>query len=627
MAEDTDLMFEDAMEALRQGDRARAKEILTRLIQADQNNAKYWVWMSGVVETPKERVYCLEAALKLDPKNGLAKRGLILFGALAPDEKIQPFPLNRPRAWEEKLLLEHEKPKEKGVRVALSNPVARLAGVLVVGALVIGLAAYGLLGRRNNRPTTGSIFTAGPSPTYTLTPTFANATGQPISTRRGPTPLAELLGVSYTATPLYVNTPRAPISQDIFSGARGSYQSGDWDQFINSMNGIATTEPVAADVPYFIGEAYRFKGECSTALNYYNNALKIDSQFAPAYLGLARARICMDRGANTTALYDLALQYDPNYGEVYLDRANYNLVRKDFNAALPDLEKASGLMPDSALVPVAFAQAYLLQGNIPKALEAAKKANSIDLTLLPSSYYLGAAYLANGQYQDAIKPLQVYLIYQPKDGGAYAMLGQALTKTGEYKDAVGALNQGVKLDPNQVRSYNYLGVSYLGLNDLDNASINFKKALQFFPDSFDANIGLTETLYRKGTFGNSYLQAETAKSKATNNTQTALAIYWRALSHEGRGSFGDAINDWRTLLAMPANAMTPEMRKTAEDHLKTIVTPTNTPKPSLTPIPSRTPKVSATPEASGTPAPSGSGTPTPSAMTPEPTPPTATKKP
>ena len=174
-----------------------------------------------------------------------------------------------------------------------------------------------------------------------------------------------------------------------------------------------------------------------------------------------------------------------------------------------------------------------------------------------------------------------------------------------------ALNQGLKIDPSQVKTYIYLGTSYLRLDDLDDASINFKKALQFFPDSFDANIGLTETLYKKGTFGNSYLQAETAKSKAANDTQLALALYWRALRQEGRGSIGDAIKDWNAILAMPAEAMTPEMRKTAEEHLKSIVTATNTPKASVTP------------RASATPKPSGSGTPTP---TKKPTA-TATKKP
>ena len=580
------------MDALKQGDQARAKDILTRLLKADQNNATYWVWMSAAVETTKERIYCLETALKLDPENATAKRGLILHGALPPDENIKPFPLNRPRAWEEKLLLANERPKESGFRAAMSNPAMRLAGVIAAGVLVCGLAVYGFYGTRNAKFVPGSFSTAGPSPTFTLTPTFVNATGAPIVTQNGPTPLAVLFGVSYTATPLYVNTPRAPVSQDIFYGAQAAFQKGDWDTYISSMNQISTTEPNTPDVPYYIGEAYRFKGDCRTALTYYNNSLKIDPQFAPGYLGLARARICIDPGADTTQLYDLALQYDPNYGEVYLDRANFNLVRKDFNAALPDLEKAGELMPDSALVQVAFAHAYLLQGDNVKALAAAQKANKTDLTLLPSFYYLGTALVANGQYQDAIKPLLTYLIYVPKDGAAYAMLGQAYAVTDQYQLAIDALGTGLKLDPNQVQGYVYLGQSYLALNDLDNASINFKKALQFFPDSFNANIGLTETLYKGGTFGSAYLQAETSKSKATNNTQLALAIYWRALSQEGRQSYGDAIADWKTLLSMPADAMTADMRKTAEDHLKSIATPTNTPKPSDTPRVSSTPKIS-----------------------------------
>ena len=68
MADEIDTMFEDAVDALKQGDHARAKDILTRLLKADQNNATYWVWMSAAVETTKERIYCLETALKLDPE-------------------------------------------------------------------------------------------------------------------------------------------------------------------------------------------------------------------------------------------------------------------------------------------------------------------------------------------------------------------------------------------------------------------------------------------------------------------------------------------------------------------------------------------------------------------------------
>src|SRR5512135_1221790 len=123
--EAVDTMFEDAVDALRQGERARGKEILTRLLKADQGNPNYWIWMSAAVDSAKERIYCLETALKLDPANVTAKRGLVLLGGLAPDENIQPFPLNRPRPWEDDLLLAHEKPQDKGSGV--SSPLARLA--------------------------------------------------------------------------------------------------------------------------------------------------------------------------------------------------------------------------------------------------------------------------------------------------------------------------------------------------------------------------------------------------------------------------------------------------------------------------------------------------------------------
>src|SRR5688572_5170922 len=106
-------MFQDAVDALRRGDRARAKDLFTGLLKEDQNNVTYWVWLSAAVDNTKERIYCLQTALKLDPENATAKRGLILLGALEPDENVQPFPMNRPRGWEEKLLLANERPKER----------------------------------------------------------------------------------------------------------------------------------------------------------------------------------------------------------------------------------------------------------------------------------------------------------------------------------------------------------------------------------------------------------------------------------------------------------------------------------------------------------------------------------
>jgi hypothetical protein len=83
-----DLMFHEALEAAHAGDKARARDWLTRLLKERQDNVEYWIWMSAVVGTPKEGVFCLKEALRLDPQNVIARKGLAILGALEPDQSL-----------------------------------------------------------------------------------------------------------------------------------------------------------------------------------------------------------------------------------------------------------------------------------------------------------------------------------------------------------------------------------------------------------------------------------------------------------------------------------------------------------------------------------------------------------
>src|SRR3989338_1731291 len=87
MADD---MFKQAVEAAKAGQRNRAKDLLTRLIRADAKNVDYWLWMSAVVDTEKEQIYCLQNALKIDPNSIAARRGMVVLGALKPEEAALP---------------------------------------------------------------------------------------------------------------------------------------------------------------------------------------------------------------------------------------------------------------------------------------------------------------------------------------------------------------------------------------------------------------------------------------------------------------------------------------------------------------------------------------------------------
>lgn len=90
-------MITEAIAAARAGDRARARDLFSRLVRTDSANAEYWVWMSAVVDTDRERIYCLESALKLDPTNRAAMRGLVILGARKPADAELASVLRIPR--------------------------------------------------------------------------------------------------------------------------------------------------------------------------------------------------------------------------------------------------------------------------------------------------------------------------------------------------------------------------------------------------------------------------------------------------------------------------------------------------------------------------------------------------
>jgi hypothetical protein len=237
-----DRMFQEVMEAINRGDRGRARDLLTRLIKEDPEKADYWLWMSAVVESVQERVYCLKEVQKLDPQNNIVRRGLILAGALPVDEKmVVPYEMQR-RKWQVRL----EKP------VALHTPWKQIFLFSAVCLLLLGLGGWVFYSIRNNaaaapvRPTRIYI----PS-TETTTPSPAvKASSNP--TNSLPTPLWMLLPATYTPTPLYVNTPHPRT--EAYRTALRAYQRGDYQAMLEYLNQAGVIDQKSEDIFYYKGD-------------------------------------------------------------------------------------------------------------------------------------------------------------------------------------------------------------------------------------------------------------------------------------------------------------------------------------------------------------------------------------
>lgn len=617
-----DIMFHEAVEAVSKGQRGRARDLLTRLLKANQSNPQYWLWMSSVVETTGERIYCLESALRQDPGNTTARRGLILLGARQADESIKPSPPVRRKWWT--ALEEEEEPKNR-LQKWMANPILRASAFTGIGVVMVGLILLGLFGL-SRRPqeqiaiyqvsiTPGLRATSTPTPTLETTPRPIIKTPTPFFP--GATPLWMFLEATYTPAPAYIDTPH-PVNE-AYRAAMRAYLKEDLDNMLKYMLQAVQVEPDVPDLRYYVGEAYRMQGDYSKALEAYEETLRLSSTFAPAYLRRAQVQYTMDPKAEIEEDLEEALQYDPYFVDIYLARASYYLSKLQSEAAMEDLDVAAQLYPESPMLYLYRAQAFLQNGDTEAALENALQAYNLDITLLPVYLVLGQAYLESDDYEQALNYLKTYMAYRQEDANAWLLLGRAyLYLEAEPDIALKAFDKALELDENLGKVYYYRAMANLSVDEAQPAVNDLTAALKIEPGSFLLSKELGRALLAANRPNDAYRQLRASQDLVETDEDQAALYYWRALALEALGNPKAAIDEWKALLEMDEEVVSEEWRETAREHLLTLDPPTVTPTSTQTVAPptftpTATPTLTSTAKATNTAAPTR--TPTKAAAT------------
>jgi tetratricopeptide (TPR) repeat protein len=568
--------------ALAQGQRARARDLLTRLLRRDPNQPEYWLWMSAAVETPKERLYCLREVLRLDPDNIDARRGLILMGALPRDERLViPAALQR-RAWQVDL----EKPRDEATR-HLWRRIALYGGLVVLVVALVTAGIFSVNRLRQRAQPTRAVISFQPLPTATPMPQVQTAaTPNPAFTPTITPPWAAL-EATYTPTPAYGRTPH-PIIEAYSLGVR-AFERGDFNRAIQYLDQAAQIQP-AADIYTLIGQIYLQQGAYTQALEAFNAALKADKNYAPAYLGRARALLGANPEQAAEAARNLqeALRLDPNLAEAHLELAALAATQGDDTAAADHLEQAAGLLPESPLVAYYRAWIALRQDDLETALAQAQEALRRDVTLLPAYRLLGQIYLLQDRPTQAIPPLEVYLTYGPaaSDTEVLGWLAQAYARQGRAEQALAMLDRALAADRLNLALWLQRGEVNLQAKDYEAALDDFKQALNLNPRSFTASLGRGRALLGLEAYGDAYMQLSKAEGLARDEADKAAVYYWRAQAVEPLDPRA-AYADWQRLLALPDDAVPAAWRTQAQQALARLATPT--PTPLRSPTPSGTP--------------------------------------
>jgi hypothetical protein len=81
--------LEQAVQAIKTGDKAAGLVLLAQVIRTDPNNESAWIWMATAQDDPEKKKQCLERVLRINPANERVRRALtMMFPAPVQPEAV-----------------------------------------------------------------------------------------------------------------------------------------------------------------------------------------------------------------------------------------------------------------------------------------------------------------------------------------------------------------------------------------------------------------------------------------------------------------------------------------------------------------------------------------------------------
>ena len=255
-----------------------------------------------------------------------------------------------------------------------------------------------------------------------------------------------------------------------------------------------------------LGEQASQQGNLPQALKYYQQAVQIAPDFAPAYQRLAAITEKMGLWQESTVYYRQLLQLKDSARTRSLPPARKQILLQDhLSRDLPqprvNSEFSNSLQPIAALPPADSAEYQVSLGN-----SCAK----------------------NQQWREAIFHYQKAIELNPQLAAAYRNLGRVLTQVGNIEQATSYWLKAIDLDAQglQADEYFQLANNLSSQGKISQAITCYRRAIQLQPTLSDAYLRLGKLLSKAGAANGTMLQGD-----STSANMEALHCYQEGVKH------------------------------------------------------------------------------------------------
>jgi TolB-like protein/DNA-binding winged helix-turn-helix (wHTH) protein/predicted TPR repeat methyltransferase len=186
--------------------------------------------------------------------------------------------------------------------------------------------------------------------------------------------------------------------------------------------------------------------ELKLASDYFRQAIDTEPDFAPAYVGLSKARRGTLRSSSedvaiATKAADRAVELDPNLSEAWTAVADIRCDFWDWAGAEQDYRRSLSLNPNDAIAHEGLGQLLDALGRLDEGWKEAEVAQQLD----PNEEHLEAALDNRHEYERIIQHITTMLDADPDNGVLHHQLYEGYVGKGMYKEAVQHLEQALVL--------------------------------------------------------------------------------------------------------------------------------------------------------------------------------------
>ena len=241
-------------------------------------------------------------------------------------------------------------------------------------------------------------------------------------------------------------------------------------------------EPDFADGHYNLGNAFMQTGKLQEAIREYECALRLKPDYADAHVNLGTALAKLGRSADATRHFEEAVRIKPDNPVAHynIGYASYQMGR--IPEAIEEFEVALQIWPDYAEAHNSLGGALLRTGNVPDAMGHYEQALRINPDYAEAHYNLGIALAQVGRAPEAIEHWEEALRINPDYAEAHYNLGVALAQAGRGPEAIRHWEQVLRLKPDDVDTHYNLGVALEKLGRTPEAIKHYQQALELRPD-------------------------------------------------------------------------------------------------------------------------------------------------